>query len=177
MSSAITTYTGKRFDVLNPRPEDVCLKDIAHALTQIPRFGGHGRERYTVAQHSCRLAQLLPLHELRLPGLLHDAAEAYLGDIPTPIKDALNLRPIEQRILETIFTRFGIRDALPLDYRIKGLDYQLKLGEGMYLVPDGPWKELGQMISPVPFETMQEALFCVEFHFMELFYQYGGRES
>lgn len=85
----MTTYTGKFVDPMNMRPEDICLPDIAHALAMKCRFGGHCREFYSIAQHCCLAAthiQPICQHDRAL-ALLHDASEAYLFDIPTPLKE------------------------------------------------------------------------------------------
>lgn len=79
------TYTGQQFWPLDPRPEDFEIRDIAHALANICRFGGHSRRFYSVAQHSVLVSQLCP-PSFAVHGLLHDAAEAYLGDIIRPLK-------------------------------------------------------------------------------------------
>jgi 5'-deoxynucleotidase YfbR-like HD superfamily hydrolase len=82
------TWSGRRFYPADPRVEDVCLGDIAHALARICRFNGHVRDTYSVAQH-CVLVSELVLPDLALHGLLHDAAEAYTGDLIAPMKRAL----------------------------------------------------------------------------------------
>lgn len=90
----IQTHTGRAFDLLEPRAEDVDVADIAHALARINRFSGHTHgEPYSVAHHSMLVADLLaswgaPPAIVR-EGLLHDAAEAYYGDITSPVKRAL----------------------------------------------------------------------------------------
>lgn len=114
--------TGRRFYPLDPRPEDVTIEDIAHALSNVCRWGGRVREFYSVAQHSVHVAQIVErTHPHRaLHGLLHDAAEAYLGDIPTPLKKGLRMkvngettmaiRDVESGILEVIAAKFGMRE-------------------------------------------------------------------
>ena len=87
---SILTYTGRTFWPLDPRPEDIDVRDIAHALSLQCRFSGHCREFYSVAQHSCLVAEAAAQVNLAyaLPGLLHDASEAYLIDLPSPLKRA-----------------------------------------------------------------------------------------
>ena len=98
----ILTYTGKHFNVLDPREKDVDLYDVAHALSQQCRFTGHTKFPFTVAQH-CLLTSYLRGFEgapyaVRLAGLLHDAGETYLCDIASPIKHTPEFR--EYRRLE-----------------------------------------------------------------------------
>lgn len=102
MSDAwIQTQSGRAFDLLDPRSEDVDIADIAHALARINRFNGHtAGEPYSVAHHSMLVADLLaswgaPPAIVR-EGLLHDASEAYYGDITSPLKAALRAFEIEQ---------------------------------------------------------------------------------
>lgn len=85
MRPTIQTYTGLEFDVTRPDPALIRIEDIAHALSCMPRFAGHTRWFYSVAQHSVHVSQLVPPH-LAKAALLHDAAEAYILDMPTPIK-------------------------------------------------------------------------------------------
>lgn len=88
MNPSIQTFTGILFDVANPNPINVDIIDIAHGLAHVCRFGGHTSSFYSVAQHSVMVSTLVPKHLARA-ALLHDAAEAYLGDVPTPIKRVL----------------------------------------------------------------------------------------
>lgn len=83
--SWIQTYTKKKFFPLDPIKEDICIKDIAHSLSNQCRFSGHVKDFYSVAQHCVYVSYL---SEDNLPGLLHDASEAYLVDIPKPLKDS-----------------------------------------------------------------------------------------
>jgi hypothetical protein len=88
VKASILTYTGKLFDLLDPDPERIDLRDIAHALARIGRFTGHGDEIFTDAQHSVITCDLAPEH-LRRWALLHDAEEAYVGDVSSPMKHAM----------------------------------------------------------------------------------------
>lgn len=83
--NAIQTYTDKRFYPLDPRVIDVCIKDIAHALSNKCRFSGHTRFFYPVSTHSVMVSYLCDPKDA-LWGLLHDASEAYLIDLPKPLK-------------------------------------------------------------------------------------------
>lgn len=120
----IQTYTGKAFDLLadSTHVADVCLDDIAHALSNTCRFNGHVREFYSVAEHSVHVASLVP-EEFRRAALLHDAAEAYCGDVVSPLKIALrgdaNEQPstydqVYKRVETRVALRFGLR---PTDLR------------------------------------------------------------
>lgn len=88
----VETFTGRYVDVLNPDPATIALEDIAHSLANTCRFGGHSREFYSVAEHAVRVANKLVAQgfgALALAGLHHDDAEAYLRDIPRPVKPLL----------------------------------------------------------------------------------------
>ena len=84
----LSTYTGKKFYPYDPRPEQICIEDIAHGLSMLCRFAGQCRFFFSVAEHSIAVAHLLPAN-LKLFGLLHDASEAYLADLPRPVKAGL----------------------------------------------------------------------------------------
>lgn len=88
MNTKIVTYTGKCFDLLSPTPDMVCIEDIAHSLANLCRYTGHVREFYSVAQH-CVLAANADAPCNPLQRLLHDAAEAYTGDMASPWKQLL----------------------------------------------------------------------------------------
>jgi uncharacterized protein len=113
MSAWIMTATGRVFYPLEPRAEDVCIDDIAHALAGVNRFNGHTRVPYSVAQHSVLVSQQLYDHglDLELIGLLHDASEAYLGDVPRPLKVTEAFEPYrqaEERLQALIYQVFGV---------------------------------------------------------------------
>jgi hypothetical protein len=84
----LRTYAGRHVHILNPRPADIYIQDIAHALAHTCRFAGHTPAFYAVAQHSVLVSELLT-PDLALWGLLHDASEAYLHDLTRPLKRVL----------------------------------------------------------------------------------------
>lgn len=101
--SYIQTLSGKHFNYLNIQQDDIVIEDIATALSHICRFAGHLPEFYSVAQHS-----LVP-REYALEALLHDAAEAYLQDIPSPLKRLLpDYQDIEARVDTAIRQKYGL---------------------------------------------------------------------
>lgn len=110
----IMTFTGKIFYPLDPRPEEIEIVDIAHALAMQCRYAGHCKFHYSVAQHSYLLSGALSMtHEdLGLWGLLHDASEAYLGDFIRPLKELPEFgklyRDAERKLLITIAEKYGL---------------------------------------------------------------------
>lgn len=111
--SAIRVRSGPLFDLVNPDPALVRIEDIAHALAHICRFTGHTNCFYSVAQHSVLVSELVP-KGFELWGLLHDAAEAYIGDVSSPLKSLLpDYKQIEQRMEEAVWGKFGLRGPLP----------------------------------------------------------------
>lgn len=104
----LTTYGGRKVDLLEPRPDDIDLLDIAHALSMICRYGGHCPRFYSVAEHSVLVSHIVP-RRLALFGLLHDAHEAYLGDVITPLKNLLPpYRDIAQKWDQAISKKFKV---------------------------------------------------------------------
>lgn len=103
------TYTGKKIWLNNPSQKDICIEDVAHALSMQCRFAGHTKKFYSVAEHSMIVSSLLP-GRLMLAGLLHDAAEAYLGDIIKPLKQHMNgeYNRFETMMLDKIYEKFNI---------------------------------------------------------------------
>jgi hypothetical protein len=149
---SIQTATGIRFYLLDPKPEEISIEDIALSISKLCRYTGHTRRFYSVAQHCLQVSTLVP-GELALEGLLHDATEAYIGDISKPLKDALELvapgaiRGIEDRIHVAVAQRFGV--DFPMDPRIKEADLISLATEKRDLMPFDPipWK---QMLQPHP---------------------------
>jgi uncharacterized protein len=135
----IHTFSGIAFDLLNPKPEMILIQDIAHSLSLINRFNGASLFPYSVAQHSLYVASLLP-QELKLQGLLHDAAEAYIGDMVSPLKIIMTqYKIIETRISQVVADVFGL--AYPEPAEIKKADLAMLSAEReQVLLPSyGPW--------------------------------------
>jgi 5'-deoxynucleotidase YfbR-like HD superfamily hydrolase len=111
--TTMQTYTGKLVDLANFKPEDVRLPDISHALSIINRFTGHSKCPYSVAQHSVAVSKLTPpAHAMW--GLMHDASEAYLGDVATPLKYMLpDYLELEEHVQKTIAKAFALKWPMP----------------------------------------------------------------
>lgn len=119
----VTTASGLELDLLNPSPADIRIEDIAHQLAQQPRFAGATKIFWSVAQHSMFVAQSCPEND-RLWGLLHDAAEAYLSDIVSPVKKYMHDYIVtEGVVMRAICSRFGL--SWPAPTIIKRIDSEI----------------------------------------------------
>ncbi len=104
----IETFTHKRVDCHSPDPSQICIDDIAHHLANTNRFGGSIYEPYSVAQHCVLMSRMCP-PGLALECLMHDAAEAYLGDMPSPYKSEMpQFGTFEARFEKAIRAAFGL---------------------------------------------------------------------
>lgn len=134
--AVIVTYTGKEFDVLHPDPSLICLEDIAHALSQTCRFTGHTSRFYSVAEHSYHCSKLVAITEHQRACLLHDAAEAYLNDIASPVKRHLpEYNEFEENLICIIFNKYALYRIAPWDERIKDVDKYMLRSEIHGLMP------------------------------------------
>lgn len=119
----VVTASGSEIDLLNPNPAHIHIEDIAHQLAMQPRFAGATRFFYSVAQHSLMVARACPENE-RLWGLLHDASEAFLSDLVSPIKHHLQDYIITEGILlRAICSRFGL--TWPAPRVVKEMDMEI----------------------------------------------------
>lgn len=133
----IELSSGRRWYVGDPDPADVCIEDIAHALSNLCRFGGHSRVFYSVAQHSVLCAQAAwgLGADAVFNVLMHDASEAYLVDLPRPVKLMLpDYKSLEILTEEAIALAFpGLRFPHP-DY-VKEIDNRMLNTEQIHLMP------------------------------------------
>ena len=149
----ISTYSGIKFYPFDPKPEQIKIDDIAHALSMTPRFGGHGNRFYSVAEHSVYIATYVLDYsedpELSLYGLLHDASEAYCTDIPSPIKEGLpDYQFLEKNIMNTVEEAFGLQRGMP--EIVHDLDKRIRINECRQLMDMGPVVEWGVKDNPLP---------------------------
>lgn len=112
------TYSGVAFDYANPSPKSIFIEDIAHALSRTGRFGGHIDEFLTVAEHSVNVSKRVmaaggTIREV-LDALLHDASEAYICDIPSPVKSMMkDYLDIETKVMNAVGEAYGVDWPVP----------------------------------------------------------------
>ena len=114
------THTGKHVHPLSPSPSEISIFDVAHALSQICRFVGHTTAFYSVAQHCVLVSEHVP-QEDALWGLLHDASEAFLCDLPSPIKRDPEMsiyRLAEDRLMRAVCARYDLWHEMPRSVRV-----------------------------------------------------------
>lgn len=146
----IQTHSGRRFNPISPNPDAIVIQDIAHALSMQCRFSGHSKKFYSVAQHSVYVSHICN-EEDALWGLLHDASEAYLVDVPRPLKRSGLIQgyiEAEARMMEAVCQRFGLPIQEPPS--VKKADTKLLATEARDLMAPlhSDWV---QPVSPLPF--------------------------
>lgn len=161
----ILTQSGQQFDLLRPTASMIKPVDIAHALSRLCRFNGHTRAHYSVAQHSLIVASLVPT-EHQLVALLHDATEAYIGDMTRPLKAVMpEYQYVENQIWLAVCERFDIQIDLP--NCVKHADMVALATERRDLMPEHPgeWdclrsiEPMADAIVPLPAEYASAAFF------------------
>ena len=180
MALHITTYTGIDFKPLEPEAEKIAIEDIAHSLSLLCRANGHYEEFYSVAAHcincydeACARSQTA---RVKLACLLHDAAEAYISDIPRPVKnDLAGIDEIEERIISLVYEKFV---GSPLsDYElsaVKSIDdamlyYEFYEYKGVRLYEEMPYVAS----TPLYYDDTPKQ---VERKYLEIFRELNGEE-
>jgi len=132
----ITTFSGKMVDPFNPDPEQICLSDIAQSLSLQVRFCGHINDFLSVAQHCVMVSDMCETELGKKWGLLHDASEAYISDVPRPLKQHLSLfREVEERLFRAIAERFKL--DYPMPDEVAFYDYVSLHMESRDFMPNG----------------------------------------
>lgn len=179
--SAIRTVSGRFVDLLHPDPATIVLDDIAHALSMVNRFGGHTAEPWSVAEHSIAVSAMLwrstgdPRRALL--GLLHDAAEAYLGDVVRPLKTHLDqYKRVEERMEHVIFSKLvpgfselPVEQVVEVMAQVKSADRGLLAFE-MSVIRNAEWRR------PSKRKAVRRA-FCAEFNRLEILVRRDLRSS
>ena len=176
----IETFTGNTFAPLDPNFADLKVEDIAHALSHQCRFSGHTRFHYSVGEHSVRVSELLKRQKcpnaVQLWGLMHDASEAYLVDLPTPLKLDPEIgyayRKAEARLMRCVCRAFSLPEKEPA--AVREADAILLATEVRDLMHgDRPhWKKLSHKPMAERIRPWQTAV--VEAEFLRRFQELGG---
>lgn len=166
----IETYTGKTFYPLDPRPEEIDIVDIAHHLSQICRFNGASKFFFSVAQHSINVYKHVKSQggsiEEQFDALMHDASEAYLCDLPKPIKKYMSdYKVYEDIVQDVIYQKYGLNNN---HFKItKQADTDMLSYEAKILMPCKTWNQDPIMINDI---TIEERLMSdVENEFLKIF--------
>lgn len=175
--TSIQVGAGRYFDIADPCPADITIDDIALSISRECRFGNFTRSFYSVAQHSVNVsAQLRAMgadREVQLIGLLHDAHEAYIGDVPSPHKRVYGdpFIVLEGKLLKAVCFRFEI----PLPHQwpavVHEVDERLLFAEALRFMPDPEWVDASKagVSSACDFEHWDERK--ARHKFLDLFYR------
>ena len=172
----VRTYTGRKFFYGCPERNVIAIEDIAYALAGEPRFGAHARHRYSVAQHSVFVASVLPAR-LQFEGLMHDASEAYMKDIPSPLKAYLpEYKRLELRVARVIRVNFSI--PVKESPEVKHADLRMLVTEAREFMPN--WEEdypelVAAGITPYPFHPKVWTAKKAERAFLDMFAKLSQR--
>lgn len=169
----IQTYSGRRFNPTNPVPDAIVIQDIAHPLSNQCRFSGHCKKFYSVAQH-CVLASYICNFEDALWALLHDATEAYLVDVPRPLKQSGLFGAyieFEAKMTAAICERFGLNPVEPVS--VKRADKIMLSTEARDLM--GPLRvDWGPIGDALPFTIEPWSPKEAEERFLKRFFELNG---
>jgi 5'-deoxynucleotidase YfbR-like HD superfamily hydrolase len=171
----IQTHSGRRFCPTNPNPNSIVIQDIAHSLSMQCRFTGHCSHFYSVAQHSVLVSYICDSRDA-LWGLLHDASEAYLVDVPRPLKRSGKFQAyidFEKKMQEAVCKRFGLPYQEPAS--VKKADSILLATEARELM--SPLHEdWVQVVDPLPFRIDPLPPQAAKDMFMKRFFELTGSQ-
>lgn len=152
MNPWIQTHCGIAFDLVAPTPDMVDLEDIAHALAHLTRYTGHAKFHYSVAEHSIlvwqRVCELGGDRQTQRQALAHDFAEAYVGDLSSPMKRLLgdSYRSVERRVWKAVADKFGL--APTMHWLVRQADVEMLMTEARELLGPTP-KDWGIPVEPL----------------------------
>lgn len=170
MTPHIQLSSGAFFNFLNPDPQLVTVEVIAKSLSQLCRFTGHTSKFYSVAQHSVLVSRIVP-PELARWGLFHDAAEAFMGDVSSPLKQLIpDYKRIEHYVERVVWEALGLYGPLPRE--VKQADMSALIAEKNALMPqiDGAalgWEDhLNKGVPVCPFPVVPMNPYYAESYFL-----------
>lgn len=157
----IHTHTGKSLDLLDPRPSQICIEDVAHALGRICRYTGHSHHFYSVAEHSVLCSQVVSGGRsvrdglaLAKQALLHDATEAYVNDLAAPLKRLCpDYKEIEWRVWYAVAAHFRLSTDLRAE--VKLADLRMLATEAPQVLPWPPSRAWDLPAEAVPYEGVR----------------------
>lgn len=120
-ADCIRTYSGKYLNVFDPDPASICIEDVAHSLSQIPRFGGHLKHHYSVAEHLINCYYLAKSMDIKclIDIFMHDSPEYALIDVPRPIKRHLaNYKETEDSLASVMSMVLGFQFPFPEEVKM-----------------------------------------------------------
>ncbi len=153
MKPTIQTATGLYFNFRGMTDNEIVMEDLASALSKICRFTGHCKEFYSVAQHSVMVSYIVP-PQFTFQGLMHDAHEAYVGDVSSPLKQLIaDYKKLERQVESRVRFCYGL--PYELDPSVKEADLVALVTERRDLMPsssgNGEWSWLEENYKPLPF--------------------------
>ncbi len=170
----IRLHSGKQFNFINPDIDSIDIQDIAHSLSMQCRYVGHSKSHYSIAQHSVLVSRNLPPGH-KLPGLLHDAGEAYCSDINSPLKNLLpDYKAMEKVVDELCMRRFGLN--YPISPVVKDMDLRLLTTELRDLMPGEDYKIIEKDYPPLEEVIEPWTQDYAKYTFLKEFYALYGAE-
>lgn len=172
----VQTASGKAVYPLEPDPSSITIEDIGHSLSLQCRFMGHTRVFYSIASHCCWVSHLVDIRgpQAALWGLLHDASEAYLVDLPRPLKklpEFVQYREIEANLMRVICEKFGLDPVEPESVRQADLIALATEARDLMAAPPKAWNP---MPPPWPFAIVPVPPEEAERQFLQRFLELKG---
>lgn len=172
------TFTGRKFYPLDPRADEIVLEDIAHGLAMTCRYGGQCQRFYSVAEHAFLVSHLVP-EPFALHGLLHDSAEAYIGDMIRPLKhqpEMGDFRQAEEMIEDAVAIAFGLDWTPEAVDSVKEFDDRILVDEITTLMADPAIYLEGKLANVKPAGAFIGGWSpdSAEWHFLRRFYELTG---